>query len=65
MEKVVFEIAHRQPGNTVHWHLDESFVGTTQFEHSLEISSGAGIHQLTVVDENGESLSWKFEMLEK
>jgi penicillin-binding protein 1C len=64
-EKVVFEIAHRQPETMVYWHLDDEFIGTTQFEHNLEVSAAAGNHTMTVVDEKGESVSWRFEALEK
>ncbi|MCF8277732.1 MAG: penicillin-binding protein 1C [Flavobacteriales bacterium] len=64
-EKVVFEIAHRQPETLVYWHLDNEFIGTTQFEHNLEVSAAAGQHTMTVVDEKGESVSWRFEALEK
>lgn len=64
-EKVVFEIAHRQPETLVYWHLDNQFVGTTQFEHNLEVSASAGNHIMTVVDEKGETVSWRFEALEK
>lgn len=65
MEKAVFEIAHRQPSTLAFWHLDDQFVGTTQYEHRLELSALPGNHIMTVVDEKGESLSWAFEALEK
>jgi penicillin-binding protein 1C len=65
MEKVVFEIAHRQPESTVYWHLDDQFIGTTQTEHNLELIASAGNHTMTVVDEQGEQVSWRFEALEK
>jgi penicillin-binding protein 1C len=65
MEKVVFEIAHRQPESTVYRHLDDQFIGTTQSEHTLEIIASAGNHTITVVDEQGEQVSWRFEALDK
>ncbi|MBL4585710.1 MAG: penicillin-binding protein 1C, partial [Flavobacteriales bacterium] len=65
LEKVIFEIAHRQPETLVYWHLDDEFIGTSQNDHRLEISAVAGNHTMTVVDENGESLSWKFEALDR
>jgi len=64
-EKVIFEIAHRQPETLVYWHLDDEFIGTTQFEHNLEVSAAVGQHIMTVVDANGESKSWQFEALGK
>lgn len=65
MEKVVFEIAHRQPENLVHWHLDDEFLGSTQSEHRMEVLAAAGTHRITLVDETGELLGWKFTALEK
>lgn len=64
-EKVVFEIAHRQPESKVYWHMDDQFIGTTQTEHNLELAALVGNHTMTVVDEYGEQLSWFFEALEK
>ena len=65
MEKVVFEIAHRQPENLVHWHLDDEFLGSTQSEHRMEILASAGKHRITIIDERGELLAWSFRALEK
>lgn len=65
MEKAVFKIAHRQPEMEVHWHMDDNYLGTTKFEHNLEVTAEAGSHVLTVVDETGESLSWRVDVLEK
>lgn len=65
LEKAVFEIAHRNPERKVYWHLDDQFVGSSVREHSLELSAKSGPHKLTIVDEEGETLSWNFEVLEK
>lgn len=64
-EKVVFEIAHRNAGLNVYWHLDDAFIGTSKHEHDIAISAKPGPHKLTVVDELGETLSWNFEVLDK
>jgi len=65
LEKVVFEIAHRQPDVEVFWHLDNEFIGTTKTEHDLALIAAAGNHTMTVVDESGEQVSWRFEALER
>jgi penicillin-binding protein 1C len=65
LEKVVFEIAHRQPESKVYWHLDNQFIGSTQTEHNLELAASAGNHTVTVIDEHGEQVNWIFEALEK
>jgi len=65
MEKTIFEIAHRQPENNVYWHLDESFIGITHGTHKLESAPLPGKHVFTLVDETGESLEIRFEVLER
>lgn len=59
----VFEVAHRNPKTQIHWHIDESYVGTTKDIHQLGINPAKGKHMLTLVDENGESLTISFEVL--
>ncbi len=65
MQKVVFEIAHHQPETTVYWHLDEKYLGATSADHRMELLAEAGNHLVTVVDEQGQGLTWQFEALEK
>ncbi|MCX6251997.1 MAG: penicillin-binding protein 1C [Bacteroidetes bacterium] len=62
---VVFKLAHRNPATTVYWHLDESFVGTTTQYHQLALSPLKGIHRLTLIDSNGETLVIRFEILRR
>ncbi len=64
-EKVVFEIVHRQMGQTVYWHLDESYLGQTTSPHRWELDAAQGKHQMTLVDGQGQTLSFHFEILEK
>lgn len=59
----VFEVAHRNPASTIFWHIDEAFVGSTQNIHQLGLNPPKGKHMLTLVDDNGESLSISFEVL--
>lgn len=61
--KVVLEVAHREPATRVFWHLDESYVGTTQHTHQLAVDIMAGNHRLTVVDAHGNSAGVRFEVL--
>jgi penicillin-binding protein 1C len=60
---VVFELAHRNPGASVFWHMDGNFVGMTQKSHHLAFQPSKGRHILTVVDESGESLEREFEVI--
>ena len=63
--KTVFEVAHRKKGITVYWHLDNTYIGQTNDLHQLGLNPDAGTHTLTLVDENGETLSQEFEIVDK
>jgi penicillin-binding protein 1C len=63
--KMIFTAAHRDPDARLFWHLDNEFVGTTQRFHKLALNPSKGNHVITVVDEQGESVSRRFEILEK
>lgn len=54
--KVVFEVAHRQPGATIYWHLNDQLVKTTRTIHQLAINPGAGTFKLVLTDQNGNRL---------
>jgi penicillin-binding protein 1C len=59
----VFEVVHRNPEATIYWHLDEAYIGETTNVHQMAFSPPPGIHTLTLVDENGEVLTNRFEIL--
>ena len=56
----MFEISHRFPSRKVYWHIDNKYIGETQTTHQLGFVPTKGEHNLTVVDENGESNSVEF-----
>ena len=58
----VFRLAHRNPSTTIWWHLDGSYVGETTLIHDLRLAPESGPHILTVVDEDGNSLSVRFSV---
>ncbi|NDW08510.1 penicillin-binding protein 1C [Dysgonomonas sp. 520] len=60
--RVVFELAVRTPDIKIFWHLDDVFIGETHDFHKLEYSPSIGEHKLTVVDENGYSISTLFRI---
>lgn len=61
--KVIFTATHRNPEAKIFWHIDQEFVGETQFNHQLSTSPSPGKHTLTLVDENGERLVQNFTVL--
>jgi len=63
LSRVVFEAAHRESGVTIHWHLDDQYLGETSHIHQLEFLAPEGIHILTLVDSNGNILEKTFEVV--
>ena len=63
MGKCVFEVAHRNPGIKIYWHIDDQYVGMTRNIHQMAISASKGFHTLVLVDENGEVLKIRFRVI--
>ncbi len=61
----VFEIKHHYPEYKVYWHLNNAYIGVTQYNHQLNFTPEDGTHTLTVVDETGESHSVTFRSINK
>jgi penicillin-binding protein 1C len=65
MGKTIFEVAHRKTNAIIYWHLDGKFISSTQNIHQMGLAPDEGIHILTLVDEDGESLIEQFEIVSK
>ncbi len=63
--KAIWKATHRDPGATLYWHLDNRFLAKTTGTHAVEVETVPGIHTLTLVDEEGESLTVKVEVVGK
>ncbi len=63
--KTVFRATHRNGNAKLFWHLDDEYIGTTTQFHQVALNPLPGKHILTVVDENGESVTRNFEILQK
>ena len=46
-------VAHSNPTDTLFWHCDDSFVGTTADLHSVQLNLTSGEHKISVVDTHG------------
>jgi penicillin-binding protein 1C len=62
--RVVFEATHRDRSARMFWHLDDTFVGTTQDVHQVAVAPPPGDHVLTVVDHTGARMVRPFTVLE-
>ncbi len=63
--KTIFTATHRDPEEVLFWHLDNVYIGSTRQFHQMALDPEKGKHTLTIVDEQGETLSRTFEILEK
>jgi penicillin-binding protein 1C len=59
----VFQLAHNNPRMAVYWHLDGNYIGSTKKAHHMALNPPEGKHILTLVDEQGQSLERKFEVI--
>jgi len=65
LSRTVFSVAHRDPSATIHWHIDDKYIGATQHFHDRELNPPEGAHLLTLVDEAGNRLVQKFVIVKK
>ena len=61
--QVLFQAAHNQSSMRIFWHLDGTYVGSTQGLHQLALQPEKGKHVLTLVDEQGTALVRTFEVV--
>ena len=61
--RTVFEAAHRRPGSTIWWHLNNTLIAETRGIHQISLNPDPGTHLLTLVDESGEVLRHNFRVL--
>ena len=60
--ELIFELAHLHPNATVYWHLDENYLGSTEYFHKMTLIPTVGNHIITVVDNEGNTLSASFSV---
>ena len=61
--RTVFEAVHRESGASLRWHLDDQYIGQTQTYHQQALDISTGPHVITIVDDRGNRLSHRFEVL--
>jgi penicillin-binding protein 1C len=63
--KTIFEVAHRKHSAIIYWHLDGKYINSTQTIHQIGLNPDEGIHTLTLVDQEGESITQRFEIVSR
>ncbi len=61
----VFEAAHRERKAIIYWHVDNNFICQTTVFHQVPMQLAEGWHTLSLVDNLGESIQIRFEILSK
>ena len=56
-QSIVCEATHHNPDAVIYWHLDNEYLGSTQYMHSMAIQPAPGLHTLTIVDDAGNRKS--------
>lgn len=59
---VVFELAHADAQQTVYWHLDGEYVGSTSLYHQLSLQPSEGNHTIVAVDAQGHRAAINFKV---
>lgn len=54
--KLTCSVAHPDPDVELFWHCDGNFIGTTRDIHSMSLPLHPGVHSISVVDSNGQTL---------
>jgi penicillin-binding protein 1C len=62
-QKIVMDIAVAPNVKAVFWYLDEEFVGKTESLHQLTLTPNAGMHTITITDQDGNSKAIWFEVM--
>lgn len=66
-ERFIFRAAHRSDSATIHWHLDNTYLGSTRSAsapgHTLSVAPAPGEHWLTIVDDSGNRQRIRFTVL--
>ena len=63
--KTIFKVAHLDNKETLYWHLDDTYIGSTNDFHELALQPKVGKHTITIVDSKSNRISKAFEILGK
>ena len=61
--QAIFEAAHQNHEATIHWHIDDVYLGSTSSEHQMGIQAEKGPHILTLIDQSGREIKQAFEVI--
>jgi len=62
--RMILQAVHRRAAATIYWHLDKAYIGSTTSQHQLPLIPSPGRHVLTLVDDEGNSITGHFTVEE-
>ncbi len=65
IQPVILKVAHSNREVNLFWYVDNLYKGTTKTFHEMPISPNTGFHYLTVVDEFGNEIKRKIEVVKE
>lgn len=63
VQPVVLKVAHPDREKQLYWYLDNVYQATTQTFHELAVAPASGTHIVTVVDEDGNEIRRRIEII--
>lgn len=63
--QVILEAAHSSSDAIIYWHLDDEYLGQTKGSHQMPVSPVPGNHILSLIDDQGNTLSKMLTVVEK
>jgi len=63
--RIICKATHRKASARLFWHLNNTYLGETQYHHQMEIMPPKGKHILHITDENGNAIKRSFTSLGK
>ena len=63
VQPVILKVAHSDSNSELYWYVDDVFKGSTKTFHEFEISPETGSHRITVVDDSGNEIRRKIEIV--
>lgn len=65
IQPIIAKVAHSNKEAKLFWYVDNVYKGTTQTFHEMPIEANTGFHYITVVDEFGNEIKRKVEMIKE
>ncbi len=61
-QKLVLQAVHRDPGQRLHWYVDDRYLGSTRHEHTRAVAMDPGWRRLHVLDSTGQRATVRFHV---